>query len=323
MELLSFRDVDEAQGRLRRLHHVGALRRTPVLGIGALAGAGDVTLKLELLQVTGSFKPRGAFNTLLAAQEHGTLPASGVIAASGGNAGLGVAHAARHLGVTAEIFVPTACPPVKIARLRALDAQVTVTGDYYADALAAMEKRAAETGALTVHAYDQATVAAGQGTLAAELIEDEVPMDTVLVAVGGGGLLSGVVAGLSEFGETRVVAVEPERCPTLHSALAAGHPVDVEVGGIAADSLGARRASRLAHDMAVEHDVRSILVTDEAIADAQRWLWDTCRVVAEPGGATATAALLSGAYRPEPGESVVVIVCGANTDPANLSTPTG
>lgn len=314
MRLLPRSAVDTAATRL-----AGVVRRTPVLTVNLPGGLDEVVLKLELLQLSGSFKARGAANTLLAARDDGTLPAAGVIAASGGNAGLGVVHAARMLDVPAEIFVPRAASPVKVDRLRALGATVTVTGAYFADALAASEKRAAETGALTVHAYDQDSVAAGQGTLAVELVEQVPQLDTVLVAVGGGGLIAGVLAGLDR--RARVVAVEPERIPTLHAALEAGRPVDVEVGGVAADSLGARRASRLAHDMAVEHRVHSVLVSEEAILDARRWLWASCRLAAETGGATATAALLSGAYRPAPGERVVAIVCGGNTDPADLSRP--
>lgn len=314
MRLLSRATVDEAAARI-----TGFVRRTPVIMVD-FPGVQDVTLKLELLQLGGSFKARGATNTLLAARDHGALPASGVIAASGGNAGLGVVHAARLVGVPAEIFVPEAASPVKVDRLRSLGAQVTVTGAYFADALAASEKRAAETGALTVHAYDQESVAAGQGTLAVELLAQAPEIDTVLVAVGGGGLLAGVLAGLD--GAAAVVAVEPARIPTLHAALAHGRPVDVEVGGVAADSLGARRASQLACDMAVTHSARSVLVSESAIVDARRWLWDSCRIAAETGGATAAAALLSGAYQPAPGERIAVIVCGGNTDPSDLLTAT-
>lgn len=311
MRLLSRRTVEEAAARI-----AGSVRRTPIITVD-FPGGYAASLKLELLQLSGSFKARGATNTLIEAREHGTLPASGVVAASGGNAGLGVAYAAKRLGVHAEIFVPAAASPVKVDRLRSLGTTVTVIGEYFADALAASEKRVAETGALTVHAYDQDSVAAGQGTLAVELIDQAPGLDTVLVAVGGGGLLSGIVAGIDR--RARVVAVEPQRIPTLHAALAAGRPVDVEVGGVAADSLGARRASQLAHDMAVAHGVRSILVGESDIVDARQWLWDSCRLAAETGGATATAALLSGAYRPEPGERIAVVVCGGNTDPSDLA----
>jgi threonine dehydratase len=252
------------------------------------------------------------FNRLTSAQ----VPAAGVIAASGGNAGLAVAYAARELGHRAEVFVPVSSPAVKVARLRALGAAVTVAGAHYAEALEASRERAAQTGALVVHAYDQPEVVAGQGTLALELAAQAPDLDTVLVAVGGGGLVGGVLAAYD--GSVRVVAVEPERCPTLHAALAAGRPVDVEVGGVAADSLGARRLGDVCFGIVQRLGVTSVLVSDPAIVAARRALWEQARVAAEDGGAAALAALTSGRYRPGPGERVGVIVCGANTDPSTL-----
>ncbi|WP_433497168.1 threonine/serine dehydratase [Sphaerimonospora sp. CA-214678] len=303
----------------------GHVRRTPV----AQAGPG-LLLKLEGMQHSGSFKVRGAFNRILSAMEAGPLPEAGVIAASGGNHGMAVAYAARTIGVPAEIFVPEVCAPVKVEGLRRLGARVVQIGAIYAEAYEASRKRAAETGALDIHAYDQPEVVAGQGTVAVELLEqaakldtppidtapiDTAPIDTVLVAVGGGGLVSGVVAALD--GRAEVVAVEPERIPTLHRALAAGEPVEVEVSGVGADALGASRIGGLAMEI-VPGRLSSVLVTDEAIVAARHALWRDHRVVAEHAGATALAALSSGAYVPGEGERVAVIVCGSNTDPATL-----
>lgn len=290
------------------------VRVTPVLEAAGSTFAlpGPVVLKLEQLQHSGSFKARGAFTRVLSA----AVPAAGVVAASGGNHGLAVAHVARELGVPAEVFVPRSSSPVKVARLRGYGATVRVGGDYYADAYAASQVRAAETRALQVHAYDAPEVLAGQGTLARELERQCPELDTVVVAVGGGGLLGGVATWYA--GRVRVVAVEPERCPTLSAALAAGEPVDVEVGGLAADSLGARRIGTLGLAAAHDADVRSVLVPDTAIADARQRLWDELRIVSEPGGAAALAALTSGAYRPRPGERVAVVLCGGNTDPRDL-----
>jgi threonine dehydratase len=304
-------DVEEAAER------VGPrVRRTPVVEVEpeALGTAGPALLKLELLQHTGSFKPRGIFNRILSAGTE--AKAAGVIAASGGNAGLAVAYAAAQLGLRAEIFVPESSSPVKVQRLRALGAEVTVTGAFYADSYAASQRRAAASGALVVHAYDQPEVAAGQGTVARELEAQAPGFDTMLVAVGGGGLLEGVATWVGD--RARVVAVEPERCPTLARALAAGEPVDVEVGGLAADSLGARRSSASALAAAERAAVVPVLVPDEAIAAARRRLWEQLRVAAEPGGACALAALVSGAYRPLPGERLAVVICGGNTDPSDL-----
>lgn len=292
------------------------VRHTPVLHLekDALGLGVPLTLKLEMLQVTGTFKARGAFNRILAAPER---PAAGVIAASGGNHGLAVAHAARQLGLRAEIFVPEISNPAKIARLRESGATLHVGGAAYADAFAAMQLRAQETGALMVHAYDQIEVIAGQGTVAREL-EREVPeAETLLVAVGGGGLIGGIAAWTA--GRRRIVAVEPEACPCLHNALMAGHPVDAPVGGIAADSLGAKRIGETAFPILRHYVAAALLVPDEAIRAAQRALWRACRIVAEPGGAAALAALLAGAYRPAADERVAVLVCGANCDPGTVA----
>lgn len=291
------------------------IRTTPILSLtpGTLgARGGGLVLKLELLQHTGAFKARGAFNRILANE----VPPVGVIAASGGNAGAAVAYAALVLGHRAEIFLPSSTPPVKVARLRRFGAEVTVIGDYYADAYAASVDRQAETGALMVHSYDQAEVCAGQGTVGMELAEQAPHLDTVLVGVGGGGLMAGIATWMAP--STRVVAVEPERCPTLSAALAAGSPVDVEVGGVAADSLGARRVGAIALAVARRHDVSAVLVSDDAILDARSALWAEVRLVTEPGGVAALAALISGAYCPAAGERLAVVLSGANTDPSTL-----
>lgn len=300
-------DIDAAAERIR-----GRVRVTPIIHPGTrFAGVdADIVLKLECLQHSGSFKPRGAFNRVLAQAQ---LPDSGLIAASGGNHGAAVAYVARELGLRAEIFVPEIAAPAKIARLRDYGATLRVTGRNYAEALAASQERQRETGALDIHAYDAFEVVAGQGTLARELEQQAGTLDSVLVAVGGGGLLGGIAAWAPAG--TRIVAVEPQRSCALHTALARGAPCDVEVAGIAADSLGARRVGTLAFALAQSRAVHSVLVDDDAILRAQRLLWSELRVVAEPGGATALAALLSGAYVPRPGERVGVIVCGANTDP--------
>lgn len=286
------------------------VRRTPVIeaDAAALGTPAPVVLKLECLQHAGSFKPRGAFNRILSA----SVPATGVIAASGGNHGLAVAHAARKLGHRAEIFVPTIAAPVKIEGLRALGADVRIIGANYAEAFAASVERQRDTGALVVHAYDQPEVLAGQGTTAREFEEQAGRLDTVIVAVGGGGFIGGIAAWFG--GRTRVVGVEPETSCALHAALLAGAPVDVEVSGIAADSLGARRVGMQMFPLARDHVERVVLVSDREIRAAQVALWRRLRIVAEPGGAAAAAALLAGRYRPEPDERVGVLVCGANAD---------
>jgi len=296
--------VDDAAGRVG-----GRVRETPTLEVDAavLATPSPVILKLELFQHTGSFKPRGAFNRVLS---HPTdLP---LVAASGGNHGIAVAHVARELERRADVFVPETSDPVKVERLTELGARVHQVGTNYAQSLVATRRFLDTAEALDVHAYDQPDVVAGQGTVGRELLLQAGAVDTVVVAVGGGGLMAGVIAALD--GEARVVAVEPEHCPTLHRALLAGAPVDVEVGGIAANSLGASSIGRLAFAAAQQAAVESVLVTDDDIVAAQRRLWHAVRLVAEPGGAAAAAALLSGAYRPASDERVAVIVCGANAD---------
>jgi len=266
-----------------------------------------LTLKLELLQHAGSFKTRGAFANLLTR----AIPAAGVVAASGGNHGAAVAYAAMRLGVPAHIFVPTVSSPVKIARIRAYGAELVVGGDRYADALAASQAFAARSGALPVHAFDQEETLLGQGTIGLELMRQAPDLDTLLVSVGGGGLVGGIAAWCA--GRPRVVGVEPETAPTLTRALAAGKPVDAEAGGIAADSLAPRRVGELMFPIARAHVARVALVADAAIRRAQEALWETLRVVAEPGGAAAFSALLDRAYVPEPGERVGVVVSGGNT----------
>ncbi len=292
------------------------VRVTPVISVDCEGT--PVELKLEFLQVSGTFKARGAFNRLLAAREQDkSLPAAGIVAASGGNHGIAVAHAARALGVPANIFVPATAPAAKVVKLRALGAVVHAQGEQYADALAASEAFASRSGALRSHAYDQFETLAGAGTVALEWVSQSPALDTVLVAVGGGGLIGGMAAFYRST--VRVVAVESQGCPTLHAALAAGHPVDIEVGGLAVDSLGARRVGSWMFPIAQAHVATAVLVSDAAITAAQRWAWASLRIASEPGGAAALAALLSGAYQPAAGERVGVLMCGANVDPATLS----
>lgn len=307
--VLSVEDIDGAAARID-----GRVRRTPVVTVetGAAGLPAAAVLKLEFLQHTGSFKPRGVFNLLLSRES-----VEGVVVASGGNAGLAVAYACQELGRAATVFVPSNAPAVKVDRIRQLGAQTVVGGDDYAHAYEAAFRRVNETGELMVHAYDGKELLAGQGTLARELEEQAPDLDTVLVAVGGGGLVGGISSWYA--GRVRVVAVEPERAPTLHAALAAGEPVDVEVGGIAADSLGARRIGDHGLAAVIRARVESVLVTDAAILEARRRLWQDLRLVTESGGATALAALTSGVYVPQDGERVGVVLCGGNTDPVDLS----
>lgn len=286
------------------------IRRTPVIEIdGAEFGLGPTRLwlKLELSQHTGSFKPRGAFAGMLTQK----VPAAGVVAASGGNHGVAVAYAARQLSVAARIFVPTVSSSAKTARIRGYGADLTIVGDRYNDALAASEKWAAESGALPIHAYDQPETLLGQGTVGLEFEEQAPGLDTLLVAVGGGGLIGGVAAWYA--GSVKIIGVEPEAAPTLWNALRAGRPVDSEAGGIAADSLAPKRVGELMFPIAQKYVDHVVLVPDDAIRNAQRTLWQSVRIAAEPGGAAAFAALLSGGYRPSPGERVGVLVCGGNT----------
>jgi threonine dehydratase len=289
----------------------GHVRRTPVLEV-ELDDGRPVILKLEQLQHTGSFKPRGAFHSVLSAPRRPEV----LVAASGGNHGLAVAHVGRSLGIPVEVFVPTTAPAVKVARLHALGAHVHQVGSRYAEALEASAAAADAAGALAVHAYDGMPTVTGQGTVAAEL-EEQTDADTVLVAVGGGGLIGGVASWCA--GDRAVVAVEPHGCPTLHTALAGGWPVPTTPSGLAADSLGATVVGEVGLAACRAAGATSVLVGDDDIARARQWLWRTARVVAEPGGATALAALLSGAYRPADEERLCVIVCGANTDPSDLT----
>ncbi len=286
------------------------IRRTPVLELdGAELGLGayPVSLKLESLQHSGSFKARGAFASLTT----GAIPDAGVAAASGGNHGAAVAFAAQSLGIPARIFVPTISSPAKVERIRGYGAIPVVEGERYADALALCEAWCADTGARSIHAYDQVATLLGQGTLALELEEQAPNLDTLLVAVGGGGLIGGIAAWYR--GRIRIVGVEPEGAPSLAMALTAGRPVDAPQGSIAADSLAPRQVGALMFPLAQAHVERVVLVTDDAIRASQLCLWDKLRVVTEPGGATAMASLISGAYQPAPGERVGVLVCGANT----------
>ena len=286
------------------------IRRTPMIEVDSSdfgLDIGKVGLKLELLQHTGSFKARGAFANLTS----GLVPAAGVAAASGGNHGAAVAFAARALGIKARIFVPSISAAAKVARIRSYGAELVVEGDRYVDALAGSEAYVAKSGARQIHAYDQAETLIGQGTLGLE-IESQAPyLDTLLVAVGGGGLIGGIAAWYG--GRIKIVGVEPEGAPTLHMALAAGRPVDAPQGSIAADSLAPKQVGALMFPIARQHVATVALVSDEAIAKTQGLLWESLRIVAEPGGAVALSALVAGAYRPAAGERVGVIICGGNT----------
>jgi threonine dehydratase len=296
------------------------VRWTPVIRADAAdfgLGAAPLVLKLELLQHSGSFKPRGAFANLLLRD----VPAAGVVAASGGNHGAAVAYAARQLGVRATIFVPSITSPAKLERIRGYGAELLVCGERYADALAASEAYVAETGALAAHAYDQVETLLGQGSVGLELEADAPDVDSVLVAVGGGGFIGGIAAWYA--GRVKVVAVESDGAPTLHAAFAAGRPVDAPAGGIAADSLAPKRVGELAFAIARKFVAPEVvLVSDEDIRKAQSALWEGLRVLAEPGGAAAFAALLSGRYRPAAGERVAVLLCGGN-GPQPSSGPRG
>jgi threonine dehydratase len=286
------------------------IRRTPLVTVDLAdfgLPSGPVTFKLEMLQHSGSFKARGAFANLLLRK----APAAGVVAASGGNHGVAVAYAAQKLGVPATIFVPDITSPAKAERIRGYGARLQIVGTRVADALAASTAYVAETGAMPVHPFDQTETVLGQGTVGIELEQDAPDIDTLLVAVGGGGLISGIAAWYA--GTTRIVAVEPELSPTLHAAFEAGLPVDAPAGGIAADSLAPPRVGALVFPIAQAYVEKAVLVSDDAIRQAQAALWSTLRVVVEPGGAAAFAALLSGRYRPAPGERVAVLLSGANT----------
>lgn len=285
----------------------GHIRRTPTIEYS------NMVLKLELLQHTGSFKPRGAFNKVLQSE----VPKAGLVAASGGNHGLAVAYVARQLGYRAEIFVPTISSPVKVQRLKSLGAEVTVVGDRYSEALIEAQQRQADTGALSVHAYNDPVVVSGQGTMAYELDRQAPALDTVLIAVGGGGLIAGAAALFG--GRVRIVAVETDHTNAYRAAITAGEPVSLDsVGGPAADSLGATSIGEIPWQVLASSDVPSVVVSDEDVARAQRALWDDLHLLAEPGGATALAAIVAGAYVPASGERVGVVVCGSNVDPHTI-----
>ena len=301
------RERIQATERMIRPH----IRRTPILEVdGADLGLDSIkiTFKLELFQHAGSFKARGAFTNMLTRD----VPAAGVVAASGGNHGVAVAFAAMKLGKPATIFVPSVASKTKLDRIRQSGAELVIAGDLYADSLEASEAWTTQSGALPIHAYEGDATLLGQGTLGMELEEQAPELDTLLVAVGGGGLIGGVLSWYQN--RVKVIAVEPVEAPTLQRALSAGRPVDSPAGGIAADSLAPRQVGQQMFPIAQKFLHSALLVSDEEIIAAQKKLWETTRIVAEPGGATAFAALLSGGYKPEPGERVGVIVCGGNRD---------
>ncbi|WP_420557815.1 threonine/serine dehydratase [Roseovarius sp.] len=289
------------------------LRRTPVAQVSGFGLDRPIELKLEHTQHTGSFKPRGAFNTLLSQD----VPKAGLVAASGGNHGAAVAYAAAKLGHRARIYVPEMAGPAKIALIRDQGADLHVVEGAYSNALDAAREYEAETGAMQIHAYDAPATVVGQGTCMAEWEDQGLEADTVLIAVGGGGLIAGALAWLD--GRRKVVAVEPETCVALNAGLEAGKAVDVEVSGVAANALGARRIGSICLDLAQTHGVTSVTVSDDAITAAQHALWNDARQLVEPAGATALAALSSGAYRPEKDERIAVLVCGGNLTPDPLS----
>jgi threonine dehydratase len=291
------------------------IRRTPVMEFDAAdigVGPGKLSLKLELFQNSGSFKARGAFANLLSRK----VPAAGVVAASGGNHGAAVGYAAMRLKIPAKIFVPNVSSPAKVQRIRDYGADLVVEGDRYADALAASEAWAQQTGAMPVHAFDQEETMLGQGTIGLELDEQISGFDTLLVSVGGGGLIAGLAAWYA--GRIKVVGVEPFASPTLTRALQAGHPVDAEAGGLAADSLAPSRVGERVFPIVQSYVQETVLVSDEAIAQAQHVLWNALRIVSEPGGAAAFSAVSSGAYRPQDGERVCIVISGGNTTGVNF-----
>ena len=306
-------EILTAHTRIKR--HV---RRTPVIRVDAadfgLTLDTPLALKLEFLQHTGTFKPRGAFNNLLSRK----VPAAGVAAASGGNHGAAVAFAAQRLGHKATIFVPDVSSPIKIARIQSYGADTRVGGARYADALERCEAFIAQSGAMSVHAYDSLETIAGQGTVGLEWQNDAPDLDTVLVAVGGGGLIAGIAAWYAR--DVKVVGVEPDGSRALHASLEAGRPIDVAVESIAADSLGARNTGQLVYDIVRQNVDHVALVPDDAIVAAQRLLWERLRIAAEPGGAAALGALVSGRYAPRADEKVGVLLCGANVDLKTLAT---
>jgi threonine dehydratase len=298
-------DISAAAGLIRAY-----IRLTPVIEVdGSDFGLPGITLvfKLELMQHAGSFKTRGAFVNMLSRK----IPVAGVAAASGGNHGVAVAYAAHKLGIPATIFVPTVASQSKVDRIRSYGAKLVIAGELYADSLAAANAWIAQSGALSIHAFDQTETLLGQGTVGLEFERQEPSIDTLLVAVGGGGLIGGIAAWYR--GRTKIIGVEPEKAPTLTAALNAGRPVDAEAGGLAADSLAPKRVGELMFPLAQKFVDRVALVPDEAIQNAQEKLWDVLRIASEPGGAAAFSALLSHKYEPQSGERVGVLVCGGNT----------
>lgn len=302
-------DIKSAYARI-----ASRICRTPVMLVALPGIEQPITLKLECFQYSGSFKARGAFNSLI---DNEAAKTAGVAAASGGNHGAAVAHVAQALGLKAHIFVPSISSPAKVARIKACGAEVIQDGANYAEALALCDAHIERTGAVSVHAYNAQPTLAGQGTLGLELDEQCSDLDTVLVAVGGGGLIGGVAAWYGE--RANIISVEPETCTALHAARAAGVPVKVDVSGLAADSLGASEIGAMAFEIAQTHVDDCLLVPDEQIEAAQMWLWHNHRIMTEPGGATVLAALLGGIYRPKDNEKICAVICGANVDPAKFA----
>lgn len=300
-------DIKAARDRI-----AGHVRRTPVMDLQVDGLAHPVALKLEHMQHTGSFKPRGAFNTILSSD----IPEGGIVAASGGNHGAAVAYAAHQLGHKARIYVPEIAGPSKIALIERTGADLVVVEGLYSDALEAALAYEAETGAIQIHAFDTNTTVAGQGTMMLEWEEQGLEADTILIAVGGGGLIAGAIAWLG--GRRTVVGIEPEECPSLHNALKAGRPVEAPAGGIAANALGPRQIGDICYGLAETQKIESLLVSDDAITLAQKLLWQEARILTEPAGAAAMAALISGVYTPEPDERVAVLICGGNIAPDPL-----
>ncbi|MEO0768854.1 MAG: threonine/serine dehydratase [Cyanobacteria bacterium J06649_4] len=294
----------------------GYVRQTPTITLeqGAFGIDAHLTLKLELMQHAGSFKSRGAFNRIL----QNTVPPAGVIAASGGNHGAAVAFAARRLGYPAEIFVPTISSKTKVERIQGYGAKTVVDGADYIEALAKSETRAEETGSLVVHAFNQWEVIAGQGTVGLEFEKQAPDLDTLLVSVGGGGLIAGIAAWYQ--GRCKVVSIEPEMAPTLHNSLAAGKPTTVRVGGVAADALGSREVGEMMFPIAQQYISEAVLVDEDSILKAQQLLWDELRILAEPAGVVPIAALISGRYVPAPGEKVGILICGGNADLTKMAS---
>jgi threonine dehydratase len=307
MNELSRERIQATEGVIR-----SHIRRTPILEVdGADFGLDDIQIvfKLELFQHSGSFKARGAFTNMLTRE----VPPIGVVAASGGNHGAAVAFAAMKLGKRATIFVPSVAAPAKLDRIRSYGAELVITGDRYAESLAASEAWTKESGALPIHAYEGTETLLGQATLGLELEQQDPKLGSLLVAVGGGGLIGGIASWYQN--RVKLVAVEPFEAPTLQRALSAGYPVDSPAGGIAADSLAPRQVGQQMFPIAQQYVSQVVLVSDDEIIQAQQQLWNSVRILAEPGGAAAFAALLSGRYKPEPGERVGVVICGGNTNP--------